>query len=75
MAVYRVSCDCGGFAVATLSEYEARKFATFHSQWNADIKRGQAPAHTVRITALSNDARPAQAILEAYATWATAVPA
>lgn len=75
MAVYRVSCPCGGFAVATLSEYEARKFATFHDQWNADIKRGQEKAHQARITALTNETRPAQAILEAYATWATAVPA
>lgn len=71
-AVYRVTCDCGGFAVATISELEARKFATFHDNLNTD--RG-AGIHHVKILALANESRPAQAILEAYTAWATAVPA
>lgn len=71
-AVYRVTCDCGGFAVATLSEYEARKFRTFHENLNSD--RG-AGIHHVRVLALANESRTAQQILEAYTSWATGVPA
>jgi hypothetical protein len=72
-AVYRVTCGCGGFAVATLSEYEARKFRTFHANLNSDREAG---IHDVKIMALANENRPAQAILEAYTVWATAgVPA
>lgn len=72
-AVYRVTCNCGGFfAVAIISELEARKFAVFHDNLNCDRDAG---IHHVKILALANESRQAQAILEAYTAWAIGVPA